>query len=46
MNNINCGIIGNCRTAGLVSETGSIDWYCLPEFDSASVFAKLLEEKK
>lgn len=45
MNNLNYGIIGNCRTAALVSETGCIEWCCLPEFDSASVFAKLLDEK-
>lgn len=45
MDNLNFGIIGNCRTAALVSEKGCIEWCCLPEFDSASVFAKLLDEK-
>jgi GH15 family glucan-1,4-alpha-glucosidase len=46
MNNLDYGIIGNCRSAALISKTGSIDWCCLPEFDSASLFAKLLDDKK
>lgn len=45
MDNLNYGIIGNCRSAALISRYGSIDWCCLPEFDSSSVFAKILDEK-
>jgi len=42
----NYGIIGNLETIALVSDTGSIDFMCFPEFDSASVFTKLLDDKK
>jgi alpha,alpha-trehalase len=46
MNNLNYGVIGNCRSAALVSEKGSIDWCCMPDFDSPSIFAKLLDNVK
>ena len=46
MENLDYGIIGNCKSAALISKTGSMDWCCLPNFNSASVFAKLLDEKK
>ena len=35
----NYGIVGNMHTVALVGINGSVDWLCLPHFDSPSVFA-------
>jgi GH15 family glucan-1,4-alpha-glucosidase len=45
LDNLNYGIIGNCKSSALINEDSSIDWCCLPQFDSPSVFGKILDEK-
>jgi GH15 family glucan-1,4-alpha-glucosidase len=39
-------LIGDLQTSALVGRNGSVDWLCLPRFDSASCFAALLGEEK
>ncbi|MBA3328037.1 MAG: glycoside hydrolase family 15 protein [Solirubrobacterales bacterium] len=36
------GFLSDCHSAALIDRAGSVDWWCVPRFDSASVFARLL----
>src|SRR5579863_10074581 len=41
----NYGVIGNMQSIGLVGMNGSIDFLCYPNFDSATIFAALLDDQ-
>lgn len=40
------GLVGNCKTCALITRNGIVNYMCFPDFDSPTVFAKLLDETK
>lgn len=39
-------VIGNCKSAALIDAVGTINWLCLPDFDSPSAFCSILDKKR
>jgi len=40
------GVIGDCHSAVLIAPDGSVDWGCLPDFDSPAIFCRLLDAQR
>ncbi|MDX1661899.1 MAG: glycoside hydrolase family 15 protein, partial [Gemmatimonadota bacterium] len=40
------GVIGDCRSAALVSKAGALEWLCMPRFESEALFAAVLDRER